>query len=416
MEIQTYKKLCVMGLGYIGLPTAATFASAGIMVTGVDVRPDIVETINKGKIHIVEPDLDSLVKNQVVIGNLKASLVPVEADAYIISVPTPFKDSDHSPDLSYIEKATKAICPFIKKGNLIILESTSPVGTTEKVAEWIAHERKDLQVPRWGQEASDIYIAHCPERVLPGQVLRELIENDRIVGGITKESTEQAVILYKSFVKGNCLCTNARTAEMTKLVENASRDVQIAFANELSILCDKIDINVWELIKLANCHPRVNILQPGCGVGGHCIAVDPWFLISTFPSLTKIIHTAREVNENKPNFVVSKINEKCASILNPKIACLGLAFKPDIDDLRESPALEIVKKLSLIDRYTILAVEPNISVLPESLSSYYNIKLVNLEEACAVADIIVVLVKHKEFIGLNTKKIILDFVNAIPQV
>ncbi|MBW1465422.1 UDP-N-acetyl-D-mannosaminuronic acid dehydrogenase, partial [Campylobacter jejuni] len=273
-----FNKVCVIGLGYIGLPTAAIFASRKIKVIGVDINQNIVDIINKGKIHIVEPGLDILVHMVVNDGYLKATTLPEEADAFIIAVPTPFKGDNHEPNLDYIEMASKAIAKVLKKGNLVILESTSPVGTTEQMAKWLAEERSDLSFPHQCGEVSDIKIAHCPERVLPGQVIRELVENDRIIGGMTQKCAEYAIRLYKIFVQGECIMTNARTAEMTKLTENSFRDLNIAFANELSILCDKLDINVWELIKLANRHPRVNILQPGCGVGGHCIAVDPWFI------------------------------------------------------------------------------------------------------------------------------------------
>lgn len=408
--INNLNKVCIIGLGYIGLPTAAVFASRKVKVLGVDINQQVVDTINQGKIHIVEPELDILVHAVVKDGYFKAVTLPDEADAFIIAVPTPFKEEDHEPNLDYIKAASKSVAKVLKKGNLVILESTSPVGATEQMAKWLADERPDLTFPHQIGEESDIKIAHCPERVLPGQVIRELVENDRIIGGMTQKCTEQAANLYKIFVQGECIKTNARTAEMAKLTENSFRDVNIAFANELSILCDKLDINVWELIKLANRHPRVNILQPGCGVGGHCIAVDPWFIVHQNPTEAKIIKIAREVNDNKPNFVIQKIKERVKGISQPKIACLGLAFKPDIDDLRESPALDIVIKLANECDNQILAVEPNIKQLPLKLQDKANIELVSLTQALDEADIVVILVKHKEFIGMQSDKLI-DFVN-----
>ncbi|EKO4739330.1 UDP-N-acetyl-D-mannosamine dehydrogenase [Campylobacter coli] len=404
--MKNFNKICVIGLGYIGLPTAAVFASRKVKVLGVDINQQAVDTINQGKIHIVEPELDILVHAVVKDGYLKAATSPDEADAFIIAVPTPFRGDDHEPNLDYIKAASKSVAKVLKKGNLVILESTSPVGATEQMAKWLADERPDLTFPHQTGEESDIKIAHCPERVLPGQVIRELVENDRIIGGMTQQCTEQAVSLYKIFVQGECIKTNARTAEMAKLTENSFRDVNIAFANELSILCDKLDINVWELINLANRHPRVNILQPGCGVGGHCIAVDPWFIVYQNPNEAKIIKTAREVNDNKPNFVVQKIKKKIKDILGPKIACLGLAFKPDIDDLRESPALDIVIKLASENASQILVVEPNIKQLPLKLQNKRNIKLVCLSQALDEADVVAVLVRHKEFIEVQSDKVV----------
>ncbi|EAK9994287.1 UDP-N-acetyl-D-mannosamine dehydrogenase [Campylobacter lari] len=408
--MNNFNKVCIIGLGYIGLPTAAVFASRKVKVLGVDINQQVVDTINQGKIHIVEPELDILVHAVVKDGYFKAATLPDEADVFIIAVPTPFKEEDHEPNLDYIKVASKSVAKVLKKGNLVILESTSPVGATEQMAKWLADERPDLTFPHQIGEESDIKIAHCPERVLPGQVIRELVENDRIIGGMTQKCTEQAANLYKIFVQGECIKTNARTAEMAKLTENSFRDVNIAFANELSILCDKLDINVWELIKLANRHPRVNILQPGCGVGGHCIAVDPWFIVHQNPNEAKMIKTAREVNDNKPNFVIQKIKERVKGILQPKIACLGLAFKPDIDDLRESPALDIVIKLTNECDNQILVVEPNIKKLPLKLQDKANIELVSLKQALDEADIVAILVKHKEFIGMQSDKLI-DFVN-----
>jgi len=396
-----FDKVCMIGLGYIGLPTAAVLASRKVQVIGVDVNQNTVDTINRGEIHIVEPDLDILVSSTVSEGYLKATTSPVEADAFIMAVPTPFRGDDHAPNLDYIESATRALARVLKKGDLVILESTSPVGTTEKMAEWLAEEREDLTFPQQLGDKSDIRIAHCPERVLPGHVIRELVENDRIIGGMSTRCVEVATQLYKIFVKGSCIPTNARTAEMSKLTENASRDVSIAFANELSILCDKMDIDVWELIALANRHPRVNILQPGCGVGGHCIAVDPWFIVNAFPNDAHLMKTAREINDGKPLFVVSKVKEAVKDIKNPKIACLGLAFKPNIDDLRESPALDITKMLSDNTNFTILAVEPNVKKLPLVLANRKNVKFVLLEDALESADIVVILVRHREFVDID---------------
>lgn len=397
----SFKHICVIGLGYIGLPTAATFAAHGVKVIGVDVNQHAVDMINQGKVHIVEPDLDALVRDVVAQGKLSAQLAPTEADAYIVAVPTPFKD-DYQPDLKYIESAAKALAPFLKPGNLVILESTSPVEATEQMSAWLSEARPDLSFPQQKGEDADILVAHCPERVLPGKVLQELISNDRIIGGMTPRCSKAACDLYKIFVKGACIETNARTAEMCKLTENSFRDVNIAFANELSVICDKLDINVWELISLANRHPRVNILQPGPGVGGHCIAVDPWFIVAKTPEQARLIRTAREVNDAKPEWVIDQVKIKIADFLqaNPNktiqdvtIACYGLAFKPDIDDLRESPALEITKKLAE-QGLNILAIEPNIHELPAKMPE--NVKLISLDER-SQADIHLILVDHKEF-------------------
>ncbi|CAD9197015.1 UDP-N-acetyl-D-mannosamine dehydrogenase [Acinetobacter bohemicus] len=396
-----FKHICVIGLGYIGLPTAATFAAHGVKVTGVDVNQHAVDMINQGKVHIVEPDLDALVKVVVAKGMLSAQTSPVAADAYIVAVPTPFKD-DHQPDLKYIEAASKALAPYLKPGNLVILESTSPVGATEEMSAWLSEARPDLSFPQQIGEAADILVAHCPERVLPGKVLQELISNDRIIGGMNHLSSKASCDLYKTFVQGACIETNARTAEMCKLTENSFRDVNIAFANELSIICDKLDINVWELIALANRHPRVNILQPGPGVGGHCIAVDPWFIVAKTPEQARLIRTAREVNDAKPEWVIDQVKIKIAEFLqaNPEktikdvtVACYGLAFKPNIDDLRESPALEITKKLAE-QGLNILAIEPNISELPHGLPN--NVTLISIEEN-QQADIHLMLVDHNKF-------------------
>jgi len=405
------KRIAVFGLGYVGLPVAGALASRGFEVIGVDVTPRIVEVINTGKIHIVEPDLDMVVQAAVSAGKLRATLKPEPADAFIIAVPTPFTDN-HQPDVSYVHAATKAIAPLLRKGNLVILESTSPVGTTEQICSWIAEMRPDLVMPEAEREDADIHIAHCPERVLPGSVLRELVDNDRIIGGISPNCAEHASALYSSFVRGEMHLTNARTAELAKLVENAYRDVNIAFANELSIICDELGINVWDLIALANKHPRVNILSPGPGVGGHCLAVDPWFIIAAAPNSARVIRAARDVNDGKPDVVISKIKLAAAKLREPVIACLGLSYKPDIDDLRESPALHIVEALARDKVGELLVVEPNTKQLPPSLKDAPGVKMVDLREALAAADVIVLLVDHRQFKRVDREilktKIIID--------
>jgi len=402
-------RVAMVGLGYIGLPTAALMASRGLEVVGVDVNQDTVDTINAGNVHIVEPDLDIVVRSTVTTGNLRATTTMEKADAFLVAVPTPFKD-DHVPDLKYIESAAKMIAPLLESGNLVILESTSPVGTTEKLAAWLAEARPDLTFPQQTGENADVQLAHCPERVLPGYVLQELVSNDRIIGGMGQKSIDKATALYKKFVKGNCIATNARTAEMAKLTENAFRDTNIAFANELSLLCNKLDIDVWELISLANRHPRVNILQPGPGVGGHCIAVDPWFIVDSAPELARMVRTAREVNDGKPLAVIEEVKAKASKFKKPTIACFGAAFKANIDDLRESPALQIIGDLLEADLGDLLVVEPNIEKLPENLSGA---KLSSVGDALASADIVVGLVDHDPFKGITAKdlssKIVLDY-------
>jgi UDP-N-acetyl-D-mannosaminuronic acid dehydrogenase len=404
-----YQTVSIIGLGYIGLPTAAMFASRKVKVIGVDMNQHAVDTINRGEIHIVEPDLDMVVHAAVKEGYLRATTLPEPADAFLIAVPTPFKDGPsgpHHPDMDYIEAATKSIAPVLECGNLVILESTSPVGATEQMAAWLAEMRPDLSFPQTHGEASDIRIAHCPERVLPGHVLRELVQNDRVIGGLTPRCSHAARTLYKKFVEGECHITNARTAEMCKLTENSFRDVNIAFANELSIVCDKLNISVWELINLANRHPRVKILQPGPGVGGHCIAVDPWFIVSSAPAESRLISTARLVNDHKPSWVIEKIrtiidelrlkpiNETHEKNRNITVACYGIAFKADIDDLRESPAALIAEELSKIKDLNVLIVEPNITALPREL---LHCSLVNLEMAMSKSDIHLMLVDHSVF-------------------
>ncbi|PND29977.1 UDP-N-acetyl-D-mannosamine dehydrogenase [Achromobacter pulmonis] len=413
----------MIGLGYIGLPTATLFASRKKKVIGVDINQQAVDIINQGKIHIVEPELDMLVHSAVTEGYLRATTKPEPADAFLIAVPTPFTDG-HKPDLSYIEAAAKAIAPVLTQGNLVILESTSPVGTTEKLADWLAAARPDLSFPQQAGEEADIQIAYCPERVLPGKVVHELVANDRVIGGMTNKATGMASALYKTFVEGALVPTNARTAEMCKLTENSFRDVNIAFANELSMICDKLDINVWELIALANRHPRVNILQPGAGVGGHCIAVDPWFIVDTTPNEARLIRTAREVNDHKPEWVLDKVKVGIADVLSEqpnktmadiKVACLGLAFKPDIDDLRESPAVQITQHIAQLG-CQVLAVEPNITTLPRKIN-VTNVSLVTLETALAEADVLCALVKHRPFVDavadINDHALAIDAVGLL---
>lgn len=406
-----FQTVSVVGLGYIGLPTAAILATHGLQVSGVDVNPNIVDTINSGKIHIVEPELDAVVSGVVASGKLRARLQPDETDAYIIAVPTPFCDG-HAPDLSYIERAAGSIAPLLRKGNLVILESTSPVGTTEKLTAWLSVMRPDLNFPQLGGDPADVNVVYCPERVLPGRVLHELVDNDRIIGGMTSECSERAASLYNRFLRGKCFLTDPRTAEMAKLTENAYRDVNIAFANELSIICDQLGINVWELIELANRHPRVNILQPGPGVGGHCIAVDPWFIVHSTPDLARIIRTAREINDNKPHYIIRRVEELAARFSSPVIACLGLSYKPDIDDLRESPAMDIVDHLAGRGIGKLLVAEPHVKQLPPQLARHSDLEFVSFQNAVQNADIILLLVNHRHFRHVDRRllleKIVID--------
>ena len=394
-------KACFMGLGYIGLPTAIIAAKHGVQVTGVDINPRVVEMTNKGKLHIIEPGMEEMLQEVVASGALKASTTPEVSDAYFMVVPTPFK-GNHEPDTSYVEAATRAVLPLLKEGDLYVIESTSPVGTTDKMAALIFAERPELQ--------GKIYIAYCPERVLPGNVIYELVHNDRVIGGMDEASTDKAIEFYSQFVTGQLHRTNCKTAEMCKLTENSSRDVQIAFANELSLICDKAGINVWELINLANKHPRVNILQPGCGVGGHCIAVDPYFITADFPMESKIIASAREINNYKSLWCTEKVqNEMLRFELEngrkPWVAMMGLAFKPNIDDLRESPAKSITTKvIQSYNNAQLLIVEPNVE-------EHNVFKLTNYKEAYEKADIVVFLVNHREFAELNYREDVkvLDF-------
>ena len=387
--------ICVLGLGYIGLPTASIFSTKGKKVLGVDVVPSVVETINDGRIHIEEPDLDLLVKAAVQSGNLKAAVAPEEAEVFIIAVPTPFdemEDGRRVPDLKYVEEATRSLAKVIRKGNLVILESTSPVGTTEKMRDWLIDELGE------GARSEDYLFAHCPERILPGQMLKELVTNDRISGGLTPEASVRAKQLYQCFCSAEIFLTDARSAELSKLAENSFRDVNIAFANELSMICDRLEMNVWEVIKLSNRHPRVSILTPGPGVGGHCIAVDPWFIVDAAPDEARLIRAAREVNDSKPKHVLEQVRGRASRFKDPVIACLGLAFKANVDDLRESPALAIASELASIEGAKLLFSEPNIRELPKALADKG--ELVSGEEAVRRADIVVLLVDHREFVEL----------------
>jgi UDP-N-acetyl-D-mannosaminuronic acid dehydrogenase len=397
------KNVVIVGLGYIGLPTAAILANAGYSVVGVDINKDVVRSVNEGKIHIVEPDLDRLVSKAVESGALIASAMPADADIFVIAVPTPFK-GDHEPDLSYIEAAAHSIASYLRKDNLVILESTSPVGTTEILASIFSKLRPDLSFPsKGGAWKIDVNVAYCPERVLPGFIVTELVNNDRIIGGISPRCSEVARNFYETFIRGQCIETDSRTAEMTKLTENAFRDVNIAFANELSLICEELDINPWNLISLANRHPRVNVLSPGPGVGGHCIAVDPWFIVNATPMLARMIKVAREVNENQPLYILNKVftvNTQLSEVLNKKIniGIFGLSFKANIDDLRESPALKIAEKIieNRQDFCEINIVEPNIQNLPSNLR-HLNVKLAQAREAIFNSDLLLLLVDHKEF-------------------
>lgn len=395
--MDTSAKICVLGLGYIGLPTSAIMAAKGFSVLGIDVNAKVVETINNGQIHIAEPDLDLFVRAAVQSGRLRAAMLPEAADVFIIAVPTPFKEGK-KPDMSFVEQAVQAICPVLRPGNLVILESTSPPQTCEKIIAPIL-ENAGFKPGR------NIHLAHCPERVLPGQIMREVVENDRVIGGLTPESAEKARELYSTFVTGQIHLTDSTTAEMVKLVENSFRDVNIAFANELSLICEKLDLNVWELIKLANLHPRVNILRPGPGVGGHCIAVDPWFIVDACPEEARLIKTARLVNDDKPGFVVKRIKNAAERFKNPVIGIFGLSYKQDIDDLRESPALEIARSVKKAGLGKLFVCEPFIKSHPE-------FELCEAEKLVRQADIIVLLVPHRPFKNIDREllkpKIVID--------
>lgn len=405
-----FNTISMIGLGYIGLPTATLFASRGKRVIGVDTNRHVVDTISQGRIHIVEPDLDMLVKAAVASGHLRATTRPEPAEAFLIAVPTPFTDG-HKPDLSHIRAAASAIAPVLARGNLVILESTSPVGTTEKLAGWLAQDRPDLSFPQQAGDAADVQVAYCPERVLPGRVVRELVDNDRVIGGMTGAANFMATELYRVFVRGDIIAADVRTAEMCKLTENSFRDVNIAFANELSMICDQLDIDVRELIRLANRHPRVNILQPGAGVGGHCLAVDPWFIVDRTPEEARLIRTAREVNDSKADWVLNKVDQALARVLaggdgaeGIRIACLGLAYKADVDDLRESPALSIVRTLAQRYPGRVSVVEPHVEALPDALRGL-GVVMAGLEEAFEQATIIVTLVGHKQFKSIRFDRV-----------
>ena len=410
-------KINVIGLGYVGLPTAAILATNGMDVVGVEVNRQTITSVNAGQAHFVEAELDTLLQAVVASGRLRATDAPQAADCFVIAVPTPLCEGSCEPDLSQVEAAAHAIATVLAPGNLVILESTSPVGTTQRVCEILAERRPDLRFPvatttsqagrrsMSDRESIDVHVAHCPERVMPGRMLRELIENDRIIGGMTPACAKAAQDFYRRFVRGECILTDARTAELSKLAENAYRDVNIAFANELSTICDAADVDVWELIRLANRHPRVNILQPGPGVGGHCIAVDPWFLVAKAPDEAQLTRAARQVNDAMPARVVRKILDAVGGIVRPTIACLGLAFKPDIDDLRGSPAVTVVESLAQQQVGQILAVEPYINALPPQLAQQSKVKLVALDKALQQADAVVLLVHHQAFVDLDTQRL-----------
>lgn len=397
-------KVQVVGLGYIGLPTAVIIADHGIDVVGMDVNPRVVDAINRGEIHVLESDLETAAHRVVKKGKLRATLNAEAADVFIIAVPTPFTDR-HLPDITFLKAAVKSIATSLRKGNIVILESTLPVGTTNDMCAYMKQLRPDLSFPDTAGDQADIRVAHCPERVLPGHIMRELIENDRVIGGISAACAAAAKAFYGIFVKGKCVTTNARTAEMTKLTENSFRDVNIAFANELSIICEKLGVNVWELVELANLHPRVNILQPGPGVGGHCIAVDPWFIVSSAPQEARLIRTAREVNDSKPLYIIQRVKEAAAKMPSPVIACLGLSYKADVDDLRESPAMDIVKHLGEDNVGLLLVVEPHVEEIPPALAHLTNIEKTALDNAISRAHVVVLLVNHKEFIALDQAKL-----------
>jgi UDP-N-acetyl-D-mannosaminuronic acid dehydrogenase len=395
----TFKRISVMGLGYIGLPTAAMIASRGVEVVGVDVDARVVDLVNHGLPQFTEPDLALLLERVVASGKLRATTTPEPADAFVLAVPTPFQDG-HVPDLRYIEAASRLVAPLLKPGDLVVLESTSPVGTTERMIEWMAEVRSDLRFPTLGGDTGDIFVAHCPERVLPGRILVELVENDRVIGGVTRACVDRAARLYELFVNGSCLKTDARTAEMVKLTENAYRDVNIALANELSLVCDRLDVDVWELIALANRHPRVDILQPGPGVGGHCIAVDPWFIVHSAPEETPLLQVARAVNDGKPARVVDRIMQHAERRDAPVVTCLGLTYKADIEDVRESAAVKVVQGLVKRLGQRVLVVEPNVYGLPEGLARH-DVELVDLEDGLRRADVVALLVDHSVFRAIN---------------
>jgi UDP-N-acetyl-D-mannosaminuronic acid dehydrogenase len=400
--VHSFSRISVVGLGYIGLPTAAVFAAKGIEVVGVDVNRQVVETINQGRPHFGEPNLDALVRRVVESGKLRATTEIEPAEAFIIAVPTPLRGhgEESEPDISYVEAAAQALAPVLTADNLVILESTSPVGTTERISRIMADLRPELTFPHQKGELADIQIAHCPERVLPGRILEEVVNNPRVIGGLTRRCAQRALNLYKIIVDGECRVTNARTSELAKLTENAYRDVNIAFANELSFICDSLKINTWDLIEMANLHPRVNILNPGPGVGGHCIAVDPWFIVASSPKEARLIRTARIINDSKPAYICAKVREKAAALKRPVIACLGLSYKKDVDDLRESPAVEIVQRLAEENIGELLVVEPHIARLPEELSRA-GLELYDFDRALERANLVLLLVDHMSFMQVD---------------
>jgi UDP-N-acetyl-D-mannosaminuronic acid dehydrogenase len=411
-------KVCVVGLGYIGLPVASMLASRGHEVVGYDVNPRAVDSINKGQAHFFEPDLDMLLKAAVNTRKLRASNTPVEADYYVLAVPTPFGEG-HKPDLSYVDAATQAIAPLLRTGSTVVLESTSPVGTTERITEQLSIARPDLRFPRYKDTATenDVAIAHCPERILPGQMMRELVTNDRIIGGMTEKCSNAAAELYRSFVSSEMFITDCRTAEFVKLIENSYRDVNIAFANELSLICNRLDIDVWAAIELANRHPRVSILQPGAGVGGHCIAVDPWFIVSSAPEESRIIRAAREINDNKPHWIAQQIIQHADRFKNPVVGCFGATYKPDVEDLRESPSLDIIKLLAAHSDIRVVVCDPMIKVLPDELKAMNSVSLASIDDTCNQADIAAFLVGHRQFRQMHPNrflnKIVVDAIGLL---
>ncbi len=398
--VKGLERVCVVGLGYVGLPTAAVLASRGVDVIGVDIDGDRVDEINSGRSPFEEPGLDSLVDGSVANGTLTARTNPVPADAFVVAVPTPVRE-DRSPDVSYVRAAVESVAPTLRKGNLVVVESTCPVGTTEKVCEWLATARPDLTFPHTVGETSDIRVAYCAERILPGNALKELIENDRVIGGVSSSCAEAAKRLYETFVEGVCRVTDVRTAELSKLTENAFRDVNIAFANEMSMVCEALGIDPWEMIALANRHPRVDILNPGPGVGGHCIPVDPWFIASAAPDLTPMIQTARRVNDEMPKVIADRVIAECEGLGSPIVVCLGLAYKADASDMRESPSIEVVKQLQGNLRGRLLVVEPFVSELPQELRGDGKTVLVGLDEGIAEADVVVLLTNHSAFSDID---------------
>lgn len=411
-------KICVLGLGYIGLPVAAMLASRGHDVIGYDISPKAVDSINRGQAHFFEPDLDMLLRAALNTGKLAASNTPVEADYFVIAVPTPFREG-HQPDLSYVDAATQALAPYLKAGSTVVLESTSPVGTTERITRTLAAAREDLRFPIYKDTSGDfdVAVAHCPERILPGQMVRELVTNDRIIGGMTAKCSAAAADLYQSFVSSELFITDCRTAEFVKLIENSYRDVNIAFANELSLICNRLEIDVWEAIELANRHPRVSILQPGAGVGGHCIAVDPWFIVSSAPEEARLIRAAREINDHKPHWVAEQIIRHADRFKNPIVGCFGATYKPDVEDMRESPSLEVIKMVAARSEIQLIVCDPLIKTLPPELTETNRVSLASIDDACNQADIAALLVGHRQFRQMHPNrflnKIVVDAIGLL---